>query len=43
MAAKLIAMNTPSSTLDTKVSVDTIVQLFHSLASGLMAIVADAR
>ena len=33
----------PSRTPDTKVSVDTIVQLFCSLTSGLIAMIADAR
>jgi hypothetical protein len=34
---------TSSRTLNTKVSVDTIVQLFYSLTSGLIAIDPDAR
>jgi hypothetical protein len=34
---------TATRKVDTKVSVDSIVQLFYSLASGLIAIVPGAR
>ena len=34
-------MSEPSRTVDTKVSINTIVQLFYSRPSGLIAIVAE--